>query len=324
MSDPQVGNQDRGPNPSELSPGDGSARPPAGRGRSPRQFPWLLRNRFAVQVASLVFANSFFLRGWKGFCYPVLNCWSCPSANFACPIGALQNACSDAGYTVPGATNPVRAVLAALPVYALGTLLLFSSLFGRMMCGWLCPFGWLQEQVGRLRKAKAVLPQWLSYPRYLILVALVFVIPYYTHTPWFSKLCPQGALEGGLLQPLLHPELRPMMREWWWLKQVILLGTLVAMLFWRRPFCKVVCPLGAIFALFHRFSAWDIRWEEEKCVDCLWCVRNCPQGIDPRREVNSHTCVGCLECQKCPYDAIYSAPKWAPPREETQPELKES
>lgn len=284
----------------------------------PDRPPWWLRHRFTIQVLSIVFANSFVLRQGKGFCYPVLNCWSCPAANFACPIGALQNAASDAGYTIPGSGNPLKAILVAIPIYAIGTLLLFSAFFGRMMCGWLCPFGWLQEQVGRLHRRKLAIPNALSYVRYAVLVVLVLVIPYFTHEAWFSKLCPQGALQGGLLQPLLHAELREMMGGWWWAKQAILAATLVAMVFWRRPFCAVICPLGAIFSLFHRFSAWDIRYDEDKCVDCMWCVKACPQGLDPRRDLNSHKCIGCLECQKCPYDAIYSAPKWAPPRREPQ------
>jgi len=274
--------------------------------------PWWLRHRFIVQVLALIFANSYVLRGWKGFCVPVLNCWACPAANFACPIGMLQNACSDAGYTVPG--SGLRGVVQAIPIYVIGTLLLFSAFFGRMMCGWLCPFGWLQEQVGRLTRRKYNIPRWLTYFKYVVLVGLVLVVPYFTHEQWFSKLCPLGALQGGWFQPLLHPELRPLMQNWWWLKQGILVATLVAMLFWRRPFCAVICPLGAIFSLAHRFSAWEIRFEQDKCVDCMWCVQHCPQGLDPRRDVNGHMCVGCLECQKCPYGAIYSAPKWAPPR----------
>ena len=281
--------------------------------------PWWLRNRFWVQVASLVLANSFFLRHFKGFCYPVLNCWSCPGANFACPIGALQNACSDAGYRIPGAPSLLQGILASIPIYVLGTLFLFSSLFGRMMCGWLCPFGWLQEQVGRLRRKKLPIPNALSYLRYAVLVVLVLIIPYYTHTPWFSKLCPQGALQGGLLQPLVDPSVREMMQSWWWAKQAILIVVVVAMVLWRRPFCATVCPLGAIFSLFNRVSAWDIRFDQDKCVNCLWCVKHCPQGIDPRRDVNGHKCVGCLECQKCPYGAIHSAPKWASPREAGEP-----
>ncbi len=129
---------------------------------------WVLHNRFAIQVASIIFANSYLLRHWKGFCYPVLNCWACPGASFACPIGVLQNASSNASYTL--AETGIRGLWVALPLYTIGTLLLFSALFGRMMCGWLCPFGWLQEQVGRLRRKKLPMPNALSYLRYVVLV----------------------------------------------------------------------------------------------------------------------------------------------------------
>lgn len=271
---------------------------------------WVLHNRFAIQVASIIFANSYLLRHWKGFCYPVLNCWACPGASFACPIGVLQNASSNASYTL--AETGIRGLWVALPLYTIGTLLLFSALFGRMMCGWLCPFGWFQEMVGRLRRKKSLVPAPLTYLRFAVLAGLVFVIPYYTHQPWFSKLCPMGALEGGLLQPLFNPELRSMMQEWWWFKQILLVGTIATMLFWKRPFCAVICPLGAIFSLFQRVSAWEIRFAEERCVNCLWCVRHCPQGIDPRTDVNGRRCIGCLECQKCPFGAITSVPRWAP------------
>jgi len=272
--------------------------------------PAWLRWRGAVQAASFVFANSYFLRGWKGFCYPGLNCWACPLANFACPIGALQNASISAPRALAGGAS----WWAIIPIYTIGTLVFFGALFGRMMCGWLCPFGWLQDLLGRLRKHKLKLPRQLSYLRYAILVGLVFVLPYYTGQPWFTKLCPQGALEAGLTQPLINPELRAMVHEFWYLKQVILAAFIVAFVFFHRPFCGVICPLGAIFSLFNRISAWQIRFDAAKCVDCMWCVRNCPQGLDPRTQANGHDCISCLVCAQCPYDAIYSAPIWAPAR----------
>jgi ferredoxin-type protein NapH len=268
--------------------------------------PRWLRYRFWVQLGSLILANSYFLSQAKGFCYPVLNCWSCPSANFACPIGALGNASISARHGLFGG----RSVWAVIPLYVLGTLMFFTAFFGRMMCGWLCPFGWLQEQVARLRRNKWALPMWTGYFRYLVLVVLVLIVPYLTGSTWFCKLCPQGALEGGLLQPLLHPVLRAQVQGMWWLKQAILVVTLVAMVFIRRPFCGLACPLGALFSLFHRHSAWRIRYDVTTCTNCEWCVRKCPQGIDPRIELNGHRCVGCLECQKCPWGAIESRPVW--------------
>ncbi len=258
-----------------------------------------------VQFVSTLFANSYFLSGFKGFCYPVLNCWSCPTASFACPIGALQNSAASARLSLRAG-----ALLASvIPFYVLGTLVLFSALFGRLMCGWLCPFGWFQELVGR-RGKRLRIPRWTTYLRYVSLVVPVLVIPYYTGEAWFSKLCPMGALEGSIPQPLLQPDLRSQLGMMWYLKLAILAVTIAAAYVWRRPFCGAVCPLGAFFSLFVRYSAWQTRFDDRRCVDCQLCVRNCPQGIDPRRDVNSHACISCLECTKCPYDAIKSQPIW--------------
>ena len=266
---------------------------------------WLYYRGY-VQFLSALLANSYFLSQLKGFCYPVLNCWACPAANFACPVGALQYATIGARRGLTG----VASLAAVLPLYVLGTLVLFSALFGRMMCGWLCPFGWLQDLLGRLRRNKLKTPRWAGYTRYAVLVGLVFVTPYYTGVAWFTKLCPQGALQGGIFQPLLYPELRASIHSLWYLKQGILLATLVAMIFIRRPFCGIVCPLGAIFSLFNRHSAWQIKYDADRCTNCMWFAENCPAAIDPREEANGHSCISCLECQKCPYEAIHSQPSW--------------
>ena len=278
-------------------------------GAKPRRRPprWLSARAW-VQLASTILANCYLLTGLKGFCYPVLNCWSCPGATFACPIGALGNSAATGRLGMIGG----RSIWAVIPLYVLGTLLLFTAFFGRLMCGWLCPFGWLQDMVGRLRRRKLSLPPWTGYLRYVILVGLVFVVPYLSGVTWFCKLCPQGALEGGLLQPLLHPELRAQIAGMWWIKQAILLVTLVAMVFISRPFCGVACPLGAMFSLFHRHSAYRIRYDPMSCTHCEWCMRKCPQGLDPRREAHGVRCVGCLKCQECPWAAIELRPIWRP------------
>lgn len=280
-----------------------------GKPRPPR---WLNSRRW-IQFASFIFSNSWLLSRFKGFCYPVLNCWACPSANFACPIGALQNACASARLGLAGGYS----LWQALPLYVLGTLLFFSALFGRMMCGWLCPCGWLQELLNR-RGRQGQTPRWSWHIRYFVLISLVLVIPYVTTETWFSKLCPMGALQGAIPQPLLHPDLRSQIGWLWQIKIAILAATIGACFLWRRPFCAVICPLGAIFGLMNRLSAWRIDYERSRCTDCLFCIRICPQGLDPRRDVNSHACIGCLECMKCPYQAIQSRPQWAPlPEEKT-------
>lgn len=260
-----------------------------------KRIPLYLRLRRVIQVVSLLVVNSSFLVGLgaRGVCVPVLNCWACPLAAFACPLGALQNAVADARVTL------------VLPLYIVGSMIAVSGIFGRMMCGWLCPFGLLQDLLGGLKRRPWALPRWTGYLKYAMLVALVLIVPYLTGIPWFCKLCPQGALEGSIFQPLLHAELRPLIGSWWYTKIAILAGVMLAAVFYRRPFCHVICPLGALFSLLNRVSLVRMRFEADKCTDCGWCVEHCPQGIDPRRDLSSHLCVGCLECAKCPFDAIH-------------------
>ncbi len=274
------------------------------RPRGPRWLYW----RFWVQLATTIFVNNGLIQATKSVCWPGLNCWACPTASFACPLGALQNSFGAWRWKV--AASGLLAAIALLPWYVIGGLLLIGGLAGRMVCGWLCPFGWFQELLAKLSRVKFCLPRWTGYFRYLILLALVIVIPYWTGQPWFCKLCPQGFLEAGIPQPLLHPELRSGIGWLWYTKLAIFVGIVLAAVVIRRPFCTLFCPLGAIYALMHRYSLWQARFLPDKCTNCMWCVRNCPQGIDPRVDLNSHLCIGCLECQKCPFDAIISGPVW--------------
>ena len=88
----------------------------------------------------------------KMVCVPGLNCYSCPGAVGACPLGALQNAVASSG-TRAG-------------TYVLGILLLFGVLLGRTICGWLCPFGMLQEllfKIPTLKLRKNRFTRLLSY-----------------------------------------------------------------------------------------------------------------------------------------------------------------
>jgi len=280
----------------------------AGKSEAARETtPSLRSRRNWVQIAALLVMNSYFFSWAKGFCVPALNCWACPAAVFSCPLGALANSSIAARWTLR--TLPWYSVA---PLYILGTMVVFSAVFGRMMCGWICPFGWLQDKLAGIRSKHWQLPRWLGYSRYVILVVLVFIVPYLVGDPWFCKLCPQGALQGGWFQPVVNPAVRSGIGSFWWLKQGILIGFIVLMVFVRRPFCRTACALGAFFSLFQRYSLWRIDFDGDECVDCLWCVNACPAGIDPRTEVNSHACIGCLECTGCPSHAIQSHPMWRP------------
>ena len=257
-----------------------------------KRTPWYLAGRRWVQIVSLLAVNASFFYQARYICFPVLNCWACPIAAVACPLGALQTAIVD-----------MRALL-ILPLYILGSMLAVSAVFGRMMCGWLCPFGLMQEWLGKVNPRQRYLPPVAAYGKYLALVALALIAPYFLGYPLFCKLCPQGFLEGGIPQPLLHPELRALIGGWWYAKLAILAGTAVAVVFYKRAFCHAVCPLGAIFSLVNRISLVRMHYDRDACTDCMWCVRQCPQGIDPRSQLGSHACVLCMRCAGCPFGAI--------------------
>ncbi len=271
----------------------------------PRWLYW----RLWVQIVAAYVANNGLVRGTRAICWPGLNCWACPWASFGCPIGALENSASALRWRLIAGSG-LAAAAAGFTWYVAGGLILVGALVGRMVCGWLCPFGLFQELLNRITRFNARLPAWTSYFRYAVLAFLVFAIPYAVGEPWFCKLCPQGFLEAGIPQPLLRPELRAMIGWLWYTKLWIFLAFAIASVFVRRPFCALACPLGAIYALFQPIALLRSRYIRERCTDCMWCVRACPQGIDPRHEVGGHRCVSCLECHKCPFGAIILAPAW--------------
>ena len=101
----------------------------------------------------------------KKMCVPGINCSSCPGAVGACPLGSLQ-----------GSFSADRSTL----YYVGGILLLYCILFGRLICGWLCPFGLIQELLYKIKTPKlkkSPVTRILSYLKYVILVFFVFIVP---------------------------------------------------------------------------------------------------------------------------------------------------
>ena len=235
----------------------------------------------------------------KQFCAPGINCYSCPGAVGACPLGSLQ-----------GSFSADRSTL----FYVCGTLLLYAILFGRMICGWFCPFGLIQELLYKIKSpkvGKSPVSRILSYFKYVVLVFFVGVIPI-TYAfrnqplPAFCKyICPAGTIEGGLL--LLSNEANesvffPMLNYLFTWKFMLMISIVVACVFIFRMFCRFICPLGALYGLFNKFSLFGVKVEESKCTHCNLCVANCKCDI---RHVSDQECIACGECiDVCPTKAI--------------------
>jgi len=244
----------------------------------------------------------------KSLCVPGLNCYSCPGAAGACPLGALQNALASTG--------------ARSPAYMLGILLLFGLTLGRTVCGFLCPMGLLQELIHKLptpKVPKGKVTRALSFVKYGLLILLVLGLPLAyglrsVPLPAFCKyICPAGTLEGavGLLSHPANGEHLAMLGGLFTWKFGLLVLIAAACVFIYRAFCRFLCPLGAIYGLFARVSLMGIRIEPSKCIHCGKCVGCCPVDI---REPGDHECVQCGKCRKvCPTGAIeWKGPKRRP------------
>ena len=235
----------------------------------------------------------------KNICTPGLNCYSCPGASGSCPLGALQNAVTTADKKTP--------------YYVIGILLLWGLMLGRFICGFLCPFGLIQDLLHKIKTPKikkSKLTRALSYFKYVILVFFVVILPLAymfrdLQLPAFCKyICPAGTL-GGAISLLLNPgneDMLGMLGPLFTWKFLVLVLVIVGSVFIYRFFCRFLCPLGALYGLFNKFAIFGIKLEKPKCIDCGKCISKCKMDI---REVGDHECINCGECiSVCPTEAI--------------------
>ena len=250
------------------------------------------------------FSGNIYQGGTKQFCAPGINCYSCPGAIGACPLGSLQGSFSADRSTV---------------FYVCGILALYGVLFGRMICGWLCPFGFLQELLHKIKTPKlkkSPVTRILSWAKYVILVFFVFIVPIIyalrdVPLPAFCKyICPAGTFEGGigLLSNKVNASYFSMLGPLFTWKFLLLVSIAVGSVFIFRLFCRFICPLGALYGLFNRFSIFGIHVDQGKCTHCDLCVSHCKVDI---RHPGDQECISCGECiGTCPTKAIY----WGGPK----------
>lgn len=269
--------------------------------------------RLCVQVAFTALTNGYVLGFSKGkiyqgnskrLCVPGLNCYSCPGAVGSCPIGSLQAVIGSKNYK--------------FSFYVIGFLMIVGSLMGRFVCGWLCPFGLVQELLHKIPFVKKIrnvpFDKYLRYLKYVILVVFVFVLPmtltgYSGYgSPWFCKLiCPSGTLLGGIPLVSMNPGLQKTVGFLFGWKVGILILVIVLSMMIYRPFCKYVCPLGAIYGIFNRFSLYRYEIDGEKCNQCGLCAKKCEMNIKVYENPNSMECIRCGKClNSCPKGAIHT------------------
>ena len=275
------------------------------------------RIRRIIQLASAAVLNGYaagfaggriFTGAGKAFCVPVLNCYACPGALGSCPIGSMQ--------TVLGGSRH------RFSFYVLGLLMVFGIALGRLWCGFVCPFGLIQDLFGMIpaRRIKIApkVDKPLRYLKYAVLLILVVLLPllaknqYGIADAWFCKyICPAGTLEGGIPLMLADRQLRSLAGALFSWKMLILIVVLIGAVLIPRFFCRYLCPLGALYGLFNRYSFYQLNLDQNRCTGCHTCTQVCPMAVeiptagDKLVQISSTECIRCGRCKAaCPAGAI--------------------
>ncbi|MFZ5799168.1 MAG: 4Fe-4S binding protein [Desulfobulbus sp.] len=242
----------------------------------------------------------------KVICSPGLNCYSCPASTTYCPLGSLQQLLLGIRFSLETGNY-------YLGTFVVGSMGLLGAAFGRFICGWVCPFGLVQELLHKIPSVKLPVPKiltWLKYgflALFVVIFPLVLVDEFGLGAPWFCKyVCPAGTLEAGIPMVLLQPDLKQTIGWIYWNK----IGILALFVIWSivssRPFCRTTCPLGAFYGLFNRHRLIRLQFNAENCTQCKACHRVCPMGIHFNETPHSPECISCLRCmtQACNFGAI--------------------
>ena len=255
------------------------------------------------------FINGKIYRGnMKYACVPGLNCYSCPGALAACPIGALQALFNQKGFQIPFGM--------------IGFFFIVGSLLGRFVCGWLCPFGLVQDLLYKIpvfhKRKRLPFHSVLKYGKYAALFLFVgigslFLFGGFAKVPAFCKyICPSGTLFGAVPLLAVNGSLRSQTGGLFFWEGAVLLFFLFLSIKCYRPFCQYLCPLGAIYGLFNRFSLVQIRWEKEQCISCAACERACPGALSKEEISRSPECIRCGKCiGACPEKCLHFSARFS-------------
>jgi len=227
----------------------------------------------------------------KRICTPGLNCYSCPAAAVSCPIGAIQLFFSGVRHNIS--------------LYVTGFLLAVGVIFGRFICGFLCPMGLVQDLMYRIKSPKLILRlRFLRYVKYVVLLLFVIILPMTIRHelsglghPWFcAYICPSGTIFAAVPLLAANDFLRQLIGFQFFWKITLATGILISSIFILRIFCRMLCPLGAIYALLNRIAIVHMQCDKSKCTTCGNCSKACHVKIEPIIHPNASECFRCGKC----------------------------
>ncbi|GIM29983.1 4Fe-4S ferredoxin [Clostridium polyendosporum] len=234
----------------------------------------------------------------QGFLHQIKGGGEAASIHALCPYGALEGL-----YSLIGSGTFIEKIYSGTMVLFVLTIII-ALIFRRSFCGLICPFGALQEFFAllgkKIFKKSFKIPRkidiYLRYLKYLVLLITIFYA-WKTAGLWMSPYDPWAAyahLSEGI-SSLIDENL---------VGFILLIVTIIGSILYDRFFCKYLCPMGAVYGLISKFSPYKIVKNQEKCVNCNLCTKNCPMNIDVANS-NQITSAECINCQLC----VLSCPK---------------
>ena len=259
--------------------------------------------RLTTQIFSTLLANLGNIGIKTGFCYPFFYCHACPAAIAGCPLGTIERGVYRGNF---------RWRLILYPLMIIGFI---GIIYGRAVCGWMCPIGLLQRATGgvarKLRHQYAFIKKigqhkiekHLRYTKYLLLTGLVVgttaILGF-----MFTDICPIGFLTGSVPILILNPG-KFTENIFFYPAMIISILFIILILTVERGWCRYLCPVGAMLAPFNRISVFHIFVDKSRCIGCQICSDVCPMGIDVPNMERDPECILCGKCiEACPYNVI--------------------
>jgi len=244
---------------------------------------------------------------------------------------------------VANAFTVIQLMIATLwfPALTIGLTILISIVFGRAACGWLCPFGFIQDLLRALpvKKVRVSHPtnKGLAEIKYYALLFTIVIVSLFALAKIYNirdllrvlgdfgkapytTLSPSSTLFG--LIPVMIVERRFIelgdhvweiftLNRLFWFRIGILAFAIIISIYVPRAWCRWFCPIGAFQAIFSKYSLLGIGRKPAKCLGekCRICERACPMNIrildEPWQKIRNRECINCLLCKAaCPEGAI--------------------
>lgn len=220
-----------------------------------------------------------------------------PSIHALCPYGGIESL-----YSLIFSGTFIQKIFIGTMTLLVITMVL-SIIFRRSFCGFICPFGALQEFFGIVGKKifgkkftiPAVIDKPLRYLKYIVLI-ITILFAWKNSGLWIAPYDPWAAY-GHITEGF------DTLTGEYLIGTAILIIVLIGSMLYDRFFCKYLCPMGAVYGILSKISPSKIVRNEDKCVNCSICTQKCPMNIDVAKadKVTSAECIGCQICLlSCP------------------------